>query len=210
MGCGSSHSLPRQPSPRDPPTTRQRITIQSVRDATPPSSVRKPSSYYQAIVSFLRERELNFDEKPDLKRCLLGFNADGERFLVVMQAIEKQDIILIYSLCPDNVPESRRKAVAEYFARVNYPLLVGNFEIDMRDGEMRYKTCVDCEGLDDYPNLIKKLFETNLGTYKQYIKGARKVMQGTSPQEAAQSVSRGQAELQAIARLLAAALTTSS
>ena len=37
-------------------------------------------------------------------------------------------------------------AMAEFICRANYGLMNGNFELDMRDGEIRYKSFVDCAG----------------------------------------------------------------
>ena len=36
--------------------------------------------------------------------------------------------------------------MVEFTTRANYGLRCGNFEMDMRDGEIRYKVFVDCEG----------------------------------------------------------------
>lgn len=36
--------------------------------------------------------------------------------------------------------------MAEFVCRANYGLRRGNFELDMRDSEIRYKTYVDCDG----------------------------------------------------------------
>ncbi len=48
-------------------------------------------------------------------------------------------------------------AVAEFITRANFGIVIGNFEIDFSDGEIRYKTSIDVEG--DRPSfaLIKRL-----------------------------------------------------
>ena len=47
---------------------------------------------------------------------------------------------------PIRVAEEQRQIVAELLARINYGLNIGNFELDMTDGEIRYKTSIDVEG----------------------------------------------------------------
>ena len=42
--------------------------------------------------------------------------------------------------------EENLAAVAEYITRANYGLNHGNFELDFRDGEVRYKLSVNCKG----------------------------------------------------------------
>ena len=54
---------------------------------------------------------------------------------------------LIHGYIPLDADEDCRQRVAEYFTRANYGLRYGNFEMDFRDGEMRYKHVVDCEGM---------------------------------------------------------------
>ncbi|MEO3704272.1 hypothetical protein [Trichormus azollae] len=61
------------------------------------------------------------------------------------------------SFCPQNTLKSQRMAVAEFIARGNFGIVIGNFEIDFSDGEIPYKTSIDVKG--DRPSfaLIKRL-----------------------------------------------------
>jgi len=44
------------------------------------------------------------------------------------------------------VISSKRGAVAEFINRANYGIIIGNFEMDFADGEIRYKTSIDVQG----------------------------------------------------------------
>ncbi len=44
----------------------------------------------------------------------------------------------------------------KYLTMANYGLTNGNFELDMRDGEIRYKTYVNCKDLESLPAQIIK------------------------------------------------------
>src|SRR5688500_12466181 len=48
-----------------------------------------------------------------------------------------------YSVLPTIVPQEKQREVMEYLTRANYGLSIGNFEMDLRDGEIRYKSSVD-------------------------------------------------------------------
>ena len=50
---------------------------------------------------------------------------------------------------PNNIGE-----VLRYTAQANYGLASGNFEVDVTDGEIRYKSYVDCDGLETLPKDI--------------------------------------------------------
>ena len=46
--------------------------------------------------------------------------------------------------------------MVKYLTMANYGLANGNFELDVRDGEIRYKTYVNCKGLESLPGQIIK------------------------------------------------------
>lgn len=50
--------------------------------------------------------------------------------------------VLFYSYFPVPISAEKRAAAAEFIARANYNLHDGNFEMDMNDGEVRYKACL--------------------------------------------------------------------
>lgn len=49
-------------------------------------------------------------------------------------------LVAIFVICPVNIPESLRKRLCEFITIANYGLILGNFEMDMDDGELRFKT----------------------------------------------------------------------
>lgn len=60
----------------------------------------------------------------------------GVRFICRM--INPQTL-LFYTILPMNIVQTHRTAIMEYLTRVNYHLLMGNFQIDLTDGELSYK-----------------------------------------------------------------------
>ncbi|MBC7340390.1 MAG: YbjN domain-containing protein [Firmicutes bacterium] len=92
---------------------------------------------------------------------------------------------MFYSVCPVNVPEGKRLAVAEYLTRANYGLVIGNFEMDFRDGEVRYKTSIDVEGAEIAPALVRNLVYANVITMDRYLPGLLGVIYGNlTPEQA--------------------------
>ena len=59
-----------------------------------------------------------------------------------MLIIVRQDNFSTLTTIPISADENHRLATAEYLTRANYNVRVGNFEMDMNDGEIRYKTYV--------------------------------------------------------------------
>src|SRR5262249_47600370 len=81
-------------------------------------------------------------------------------------------------ILPSNVPEEKRVEIAEFITRANYGLVIGNFEMDYNDGEVRYKTSVDVEGGELTPKMIENLMRANLMTMDRYFAGVMGVLYG--------------------------------
>ena len=95
------------------------------------------------------------------------------------QAVEEQDLILLYSVCPLRVPEERRLEASSFLTRANYGLTAGNFELDFDDGEIRYKTVLQLsgEGLD--AATMKRIVRANGIAMETYLPGIGAVITGT-------------------------------
>ena len=133
------------------------------------------STMYDALVAFFDEDDWRYEEMPD-KSCLrLGFAGKNANFICYAEAHEAIETLVFYSVYPLKVPENKRIAAAEYLTRANYGLFVGNFELDFRDGEVRFKTSVDAEDVDAAP-LIKRIVYTNVVMADKYFHGLMQVI----------------------------------
>ena len=61
----------------------------------------------------------------------------------------KKDAYLVYAISPISGNDDTITELMRYITRANYALISGNFELDVRDGEVRYKTYVNCDGLNE-------------------------------------------------------------
>ncbi len=75
--------------------------------------------------------------------------------------------------------------LGEFIAKANYGMMIGNFELDFTDGEIRYKTSIDVEGDRLSFALLKRLVYANVTMMDQYLPGIKLVLErGMSPEEA--------------------------
>jgi hypothetical protein len=65
---------------------------------------------------------------------------ETNRWFCYAEVLEDSQQFVFYSVCPIKIPHVKRLAVAEYIARANYGLVIGNFELDFDYGEVRCKT----------------------------------------------------------------------
>lgn len=90
----------------------------------------------------------------------------------------KDDAIVVFTYCPLGAMQEDRMKVAEFIIRVNYGLMHGNFEMDFRDGEIRYKTVLPSKsvlpGMDD----VEKEIDLGFLMMDRYGSGLAKLVMG--------------------------------
>lgn len=122
----------------------------------------------------------------------MNFAGDAGRWTCFAQAREEQEQFLFYSRFPVNAPEDKRALVSEFITRANYAMINGNFEMDWSDGEVRYKTMIDAEGIELVKRLVKNVVYANVLTVDRYYAGLMAVIYGDkSPIEAIESIEAG-------------------
>lgn len=91
----------------------------------------------------------------------------------------RDDSYTNYAICPFNGdtddPEGMAR-LAEFFSRANYGLRNGNFELDFRDGEIRYKSYVDCEGQLPSTEVVKNSIYVIAAMFQHYAPGITAVL----------------------------------
>jgi hypothetical protein len=145
----------------------------------------EPGPLFAAMLAFFETDDWVFAPIENQLALQMPFEGRHARWLCVAQAREPQEQFIFYSVYPVRVPEAMRGALAEFFTRANYGLVLGNFELDFGDGEMRYKTSVDVEGSELSPALIRQCVYANVMTMDQYVPGIVAILaEGQSPLEA--------------------------
>lgn len=114
----------------------------------------------------------------DLPVLCLSFAGKHGSWTCYAQAREEQEQFVFYSACPVNVPYDRLPHAAEFITRANYGLVIGNFEMDYSDGEIRFKTSADVEGDRLTLPLIQHLVYANVITMDRYLPGIMNVLHG--------------------------------
>jgi hypothetical protein len=124
---------------------------------------------FDSVIAFLQEDEWRYEEIPGEFAIRFAFTGKNARYECFGRANEEHEIFVFYSIVPVRVPEEQRLLVAELVARINYGLNIGNFEMDMNDGEIRYKTSIDVEGGELSPRMAETLIAVNISTTDRYF-----------------------------------------
>jgi hypothetical protein len=154
----------------------------------------KPQGFFmgkilEAVKKFLREDDWPFTEMEGKPILRTGFSGKNGKWTCFAQAREQQQQFIFYSICPNPAPEERREAAMEYITRANYGLVIGNFEMDVSDGDIRCKTSIDVEGTDLNHVLIRQVVYSNVMTMNKYLPGLMSVLYANvTAEQAIQSV----------------------
>ncbi|HBE18107.1 MAG TPA: hypothetical protein DEG17_08425 [Cyanobacteria bacterium UBA11149] len=150
-----------------------------------PQNTTSNSPIFQAIVNFFTANNWHFTQIEAQSALYLTFPGNNGEYDCYAQAREEQKQFIFYSACPTKVPKPKRRAVAEFISRANYGTIVGNFELDFNDGEIRYKTHSDLKYNFLLAEAIKELVYTNIMMMDRYLPGITSVISGkVSPEEA--------------------------
>jgi hypothetical protein len=122
------------------------------------------------------------DDRPVLVSTCQGRHG---RWDVAVVADDSTARLVVYSLLPNPAPPPRRPEVAEFLTRANHRLVLGNFELDLGDGEIRFKTSIDVAGDRISTALVRNLVHANVATTDAYLAGLRAVAVGEASAEQA-------------------------
>lgn len=148
-----------------------------------------PAGVFETMVRFFREDDWKFRQIEGETILLMGFQGENGRWQMIARARDPEQQLIIFSVLEEHVAEERRPAMAEFVARANYGMIIGNFELDFSDGEVRYKTSIDVEGGELTTGMVKRLVYANVLMMDKYLPGIVDVMQGrATPAEAVSKI----------------------
>lgn len=104
-------------------------------------------------------------------------NDDRISFLLNDRAVEQKVVIewserfllLIRNLATFQMPEMARLPVAEVLVRANWGLSTGNFEIDLSDGEVRFKASSFYHEMENITPLFKHHMQASVDSFQEVV-----------------------------------------
>lgn len=142
------------------------------------------------------EEQFSFTPAPDSGRpglhgLFLGFRGKTHNYRAALVADDPRMRVLFYVVAPELIPPAKRSAVMEFLTRANYGLTFGNFELDMTDGEVRFKNSVDFTHTATTVGAVKRLISTALANMNRYHEGIVQILYGTvTPADAIGAIER--------------------
>lgn len=114
-----------------------------------------------------------------------AFKGDNGEWDCLAVVLENSDHFLFYSILSQRVPESLWSQMGLFLHRANHGLNIGNFEIDLSQGEIRFKTSVQSKGSEFTRDLFQSLVHHNVLVVDEYLPGIQSILQEGMSAEAA-------------------------
>lgn len=139
-----------------------------------------------AFLAFLERESWPHQIESDGALVRMRFRGRNGEWNVIAQMVgDDRQKLVCYSLPAVVVGEGRRLAAADLVARLNFGMVLGNFELDMDSGRVRYKTSADLRGTEPQVRLIEHLVFTNMMMTDRYLPAIEGVAwRGAQPRDA--------------------------
>jgi hypothetical protein len=134
------------------------------------------SGILSQLMRFFEDDGWAFEQISDLPAIHTSFSGENGKWTCYAHAREDVHQFVFYSLLPVNTPMDKLGVMSEFMTRANYGMIVGNFELNYEDGEVRYKTSIDIGDSDLSLALVKQIVYPNVATMDLYLPGLMAVI----------------------------------
>ncbi len=128
-----------------------------------------------AVQFYLQSQEwhFHFDEEKELFTFTMRLKKiDSVKVFVRIG----EDSITTYALLPIHVPQDKLDMACRYVARANYGMRNGNLELDLNDGEVRYKTYLYAKDRVPAQDEVERYVDICFLTLDRYAEGLMKIL----------------------------------
>ena len=122
----------------------------------------------ECITRFLDEDDWNY--KVDTQREVIktGLSISGKMHHVDIIIDLRDNMYMVFFTCPLSANEPERAEMRDLLNRINYKLMFGSFDMDDRDGEIKFRMSVDCDGQLPSQDIIRNSFYRPAATIDKY------------------------------------------
>ena len=157
-----------------------------------PTPISQPAFTEKTALAFfarhLDELKWKYHSNEDRPSLFSGFNGNNALWdfnMTVRETTPGMFQLGVNSFIPNKALPPRRRAAMELLTRINFELALGCFEMNLVDGEIRFRTSVAIPGPDITPGLVEHLLRSNICIVdERYPQIMAVLYAGVTPEEA--------------------------
>jgi len=144
------------------------------------------SAPFQAIIDYLELKDFSYTPYPEEQRVSLTMSGKNANYRFGSRITHDGEYFQVTAFYPFFVREEKlRPTVAELLTRSNYNMPVGKFEMDMKDGEIRFHITHIFDGSSLSAEIVERLFMTSYFTMDKYFPALMQhIHAGYTPEDA--------------------------
>lgn len=136
---------------------------------------------HDKLLAFLSAEGIPYEHHDDERAVRIEHRGSSVEWGCVAQVWEDQRVFAFYSVSPLRATPTHLGPTSAFVHRANIAILAGNFELDLDDGEVRFKTVVGFGPQGAWSDeLARVVVYTNLAAMDHYIVGLLSVITGAS------------------------------
>jgi len=135
-----------------------------------------PRTLLERVKNTLLQMQWRFGEDAERLALLMAYGSRNGTYHCMLQVHPQYPVIAFYTYVQCRVPEGKRQALVEFITRANQGLWVGNFELDYRDGTIRFKTDLQLADGELTAEMLSALLRCNGNTLDRYLPGVMSVL----------------------------------
>lgn len=148
----------------------------------------KENVYFQRLKSFFNVSDWDVDPAKSENQIGLYFTGFNGTWPCIAHIAEDGETFTFYSIYPHPIPEAYLPNITEFITRANFGMMIGNFELDLNDGELRYKTGINASLAPLTTQLIEHITYKNLTTFDVHFPGLQCLAEGNPLEDALTSI----------------------
>jgi len=147
---------------------------------------------FEAVRGWLTEQDFEYDSKDEEGAFVFRYKGGSGIWSCFVFCREDEEQILFYSVAPIAVAEGLRVDLAEFILRANLGAVLGCFEMNVDDGEVRYRTGLDITDTQLETTMLRNMVLANLLMMDTYLPGLLAVVHGgVAPHIAIEKIETG-------------------
>ncbi len=157
--------------------------VNDVENQSTPTMVRKlkhllEQNDYRFVYHHPTETKENF-----VHHITMQMSDKDRDWACLIRFLDNKQLLVVYSIFPFHVPESHRSDMIAVITHINYDLILGNLEMDLQDGELRFKTSIDIEVTGLNQQVLSYLLQSNFSIFSQLFDTLSSVIEKDQPAE---------------------------
>jgi len=132
------------------------------------------------VDEYLKSQSWNYEFNEEDGLFRFGMSLENKMSNCRMVILVGEELFTSYAISPVSADADSMAQVANYLTRANYGLKIGNFELDCRDGEIRFKATLFCGETIPELGMVERVADMPFRMMEHYGSGLLNVLFGNA------------------------------